>query len=103
LGWVGRLRLADGEQPESLVLSSADLPSAPVDRVVGLLRAPVSDARPLLRRTRAAQPPTGSSLDRDGAKRVRSSATMLTRLLSQPTAVVADHAPLERLDRLVPV
>jgi hypothetical protein len=89
--------------PEAIILASAELQRAAVDRVLRLVRGPLADASPLIRRARAAQPVTNPALDPDDANRVRTAASKAVKLLAPLTAVVTDDRLLERLDRLPPV
>jgi len=89
--------------PEAVVLTSPELQQAAADRVVRLVREPLNDARPLLRRARAAQPVTDAPLGPVDAKRVRTAASRAVRVLARPASVMGDDGLLERLDRLPPV
>lgn len=89
--------------PEAIVLTSAEVQQAAVDRVVRLVRHPLRDAKPLLGRARARQPGTEPPLDPADAKRLQATVSRAIKLLDQPASVVADDGLLERLDRLSPV
>jgi hypothetical protein len=89
--------------PEAVILTATELQRAAVDRVVQMVRHPLTDAKPLLRQARDSQPATEPPLDPADAKRLSTTASRAVHLLAQPAPVVADDGLLERLDRLPPV